>query len=157
MIKTMPKRKKCKKAKWLSEEALRISEKRREVKGKGEKERHTQLNAEFQRFERRALSSSVVPFSSCLQSFPASGSFQISQFFSSGGQSIGVSASTSVLPMNAQDWFLLRWTGCIFLQSKGLSTFSNTTVQKHVPLVSLIFLMRSLFFPILLFPSISLH
>ena len=66
------------------------------------------------------------------QSFPASGSFQMSQFFASGGQSIGVSASTSVLPMNIQDWFLLGWTGWIFLQSKGLSrVFSNTTVQKH--------------------------
>ena len=78
------------------------------------------------------ISSSVVPFSSCLQSFPASGSFQISQFFTSGGQSIGVSASTSILPMNVQDWFPLRWFGWISLQSKGLSrVFSNTTVQKH--------------------------
>ena len=78
------------------------------------------------------ISSSVVPFSSCLQSFPASGSFQMSQFFALGGQSIGVSASTSVLPMNIQDWFPLRWTGWISLQSKGLSSFfSNTTVQKH--------------------------
>ena len=79
-----------------------------------------------------AISSSVVPFSSCLQSFPASGSFQMSQFFTSGGQSIGVSASASVLPMNIQDWFPLGWTGWISLQSKGLSrVFSNTTVQKH--------------------------
>ena len=78
------------------------------------------------------LSSSVVPFSSCLQSFPASESFQMSQFFASGGQSIGVSASASVLPMNIQDWFSLGWTGWISLQSKGLLTvFSNTTVQKH--------------------------
>ena len=78
------------------------------------------------------ISSSVIPFSSCLQSFPASESFQISQLFASGGQSIGVSASTSVLPMNIQDWFPLGWTGWIFLQSKGLSrVFSNTTVQKH--------------------------
>ena len=78
------------------------------------------------------ISSSVVPFSSCLQSFPASGSFQISQFFTSGGQSIGVSASTSVLPVNTQDWSRLGWTGWISLQSKGLSrVFSNTTVQKH--------------------------
>ena len=70
--------------------------------------------------------------SSCLQSFPASGSLQMSQLFASGGQSIGVSASTSVLPMNIQDWFPLGWTGCICLQSKGLSSvFSNTTVQKH--------------------------
>ena len=78
------------------------------------------------------ISSSVVPFSSCIQSFPASGSFQMSQFFASGGQSIGVSASTSVLPMNTQDWSPLGWTGWISLQSKGLSrVFSNTTVQKH--------------------------
>ena len=76
--------------------------------------------------------SSVVPFSSHLQSFPASGSFQISQFFTSGGQSIRVSASTSVLPMNIQDWLPSGWTGWISLQSKGLSgVFSNTTVQKH--------------------------
>ena len=76
--------------------------------------------------------SSVVPFSPCLQSFPASGSFQISQFFTSDGQSIGVSASTSVLPMNSQDWSPLGWTGWISLQSKGLlRVFSNTTVQKH--------------------------
>ena len=78
------------------------------------------------------ISSSVVPFSSCLQSFPASGSFQISQFFTSGGQNIGVSVSTSVLPMNIQDWFPLGLTGWISLQSKGLWwVFSNTTVQKH--------------------------
>ena len=78
------------------------------------------------------ISSSVVPFPSCLQSFPASGSFPMSQLFTSGGQSIGVSASTSVLPMNIQDWFPLGWTGWISLQSKGLSrVFSNTTVQKH--------------------------
>ena len=78
------------------------------------------------------ISSSVVPFSSCLQSFPASGSFQMSQFFASGGQSIGVSASTSVPTMNTQDWSPLGWTGWISLQSKGLSrVFSNTIVQKH--------------------------
>ena len=78
------------------------------------------------------ISSSVVPFSSRLQSFPASGSFQMSLLFTSGGQSIGVSASTSVLPMNIQDWFPLGWTGWVSLQSKGLSrVFSNTTVQKH--------------------------
>ena len=72
------------------------------------------------------------PFSSRLQSFPASGSFQMSQFFASGGQSIGVSALASVLPMNIQDWSPLGWTGWISLQSKGLSrVFSNTTVQKH--------------------------
>ena len=78
------------------------------------------------------ISSSVIPFSSCLQPFSASGSFQMSQFFTSGGQSIGVSASASVLSMNIQDWFPLGWTGWISLQSKGLSrVFSNTTVQKH--------------------------
>ena len=78
------------------------------------------------------ISSSVVPFSSHLQSFPASGSFQMSQFFTSGGQSIGVSALTSILPMNIQNWFILGWSGWISLQSKGLSrVFSNTTVQKH--------------------------
>ena len=76
------------------------------------------------------ISPSVVPLS-CLQSFPASGSFQMSRFFTSGGQSIGVSASASVLPVNIQDWFPLGWTGWISLQSKGLSrVFSNTTVQK---------------------------
>ena len=81
--------------------------------------------------ESPTISFSVVPFS-CLQSFPAVGSFQMSQFFASGGQSIGVSASTSVLPMNIQDWFPLGWTGWISLQSKGLSrVFSNPTVQKH--------------------------
>ena len=78
------------------------------------------------------ISSSVVPFSPCLQSFPVSGSFPISQFFASGGQSIGVSASASVLPMNIQDWFPSGWTGWISLQSKRLSrVFSNTTIQKH--------------------------
>ena len=78
------------------------------------------------------ISSSVVPFSSCLQSFPTLGSFRMSQFFASGGQSIGVSASASVLPMNIEDWFPLGWTGWILLQSKRLSrVFSNTTVQKH--------------------------
>ena len=78
------------------------------------------------------ISSSVIPFSSCPQSFPASGSFPMSKLFASGGQSIGVSASASVLPMNIQDWFTLGWTGWISLQSKGLSrVFSNTTVQKH--------------------------
>ena len=80
--------------------------------------------------------SSDVPFSSCLQTFPSSGkwvsSFQMSQFFTSGSQSIGVSASISVLPMNIQDWSPLGWTGWISLQSKGLSrVFSNTTVQQH--------------------------
>ena len=77
-------------------------------------------------------SSSVIPFSSCPQSFPASGSFLMSQLATSGGQSIGVSASTSVPPMNTKDWSPLGWTGWISLQSKGLSrVFSNTTVQKH--------------------------
>ena len=78
------------------------------------------------------ISSSVVPFSSCLQSLPASGSFQMSQLFVSGGQSVGVSASAVVLLVNIQDWFLLGWTDWISLQSKGLSrVLSNTTVQKH--------------------------
>ena len=79
-----------------------------------------------------AILSSVIPFSSCPQSLPVSGSFPMSQIFAWGGQSIGVSASTSVLPMNTQDWSPLEWTGWISLQSKGLSrVFSNTTVQKH--------------------------
>ena len=76
--------------------------------------------------------SSISPFCSCPQSFPASGSFQMSQFFTSSSQSIGVSASASVLPVNIQDWFPLGWTSWISLQSKGLSrVFSNATVQKH--------------------------
>ena len=80
----------------------------------------------------KTISSSVVPFSSCLQSFPASGSFQMSQLFASGGQSIGASASTSVLPMNIQGAFLLGLTGLISLRSKGLSrVFSRTTVRMH--------------------------
>ena len=79
-----------------------------------------------------ATSSSVVPFSSCPQSLPASGSFQMSQLFTSGGQSVRVSASASVLPMNIQDSFPLGWTSWISLQSKGLSrVYSNTTVQNH--------------------------
>ena len=79
-----------------------------------------------------AISSSVVPFSSCSQSLPASKSFPMSQLFAWGGQSIGASASTSVLPKNTQDWSPLEWTGWISLQSKGLSrVFFNTTVQKH--------------------------
>ena len=78
------------------------------------------------------ISSYVIPFSSCPQSFPASGSFPMSQLFTSGDQSIGVSASASVLPMNTQDWSPSGWTGWISLQSKGLSrVLSNTTVQKH--------------------------
>ena len=80
----------------------------------------------------RTISSSVVPFSSHLQSFPASGSFQMSHFFTLVGQNIGVSTSESVLPMNIQDWFPLGLSGWISLQSKGLSrVFSNTTVQMH--------------------------
>ena len=79
-----------------------------------------------------AISSSVIPFSSCPQSLPAIGSFPMSQLFAWGGQSIGVSALASVLPMNTQDWSPLGWTGWISLLSKGLSrVFSNTTVQKH--------------------------
>ena len=78
------------------------------------------------------ISSSVIPFSSCLQSSPASGSFPVSQFFTSGGESIGASVSASVLPKNIQNWFPLGWTGWISLHSKGLSrVFCNTTVQKH--------------------------
>ena len=77
------------------------------------------------------ISSSVIPFSSHLQPFPASGSFQMRQPFASGGQSIGVSASASALPMNSQDWFPLGWTGWISLQSKGLSRVFNNIVQKH--------------------------
>ena len=84
------------------------------------------------RWHHPVISSFVVPFFPCSQSFPASGSFLKSQFFTSGGQIIEVSASTSVLPMNIQDWFPLGWTGWISLQSKELSrVFSNTTVQKH--------------------------
>ena len=79
-----------------------------------------------------AISSSVVPFSSCPQSLPASGSFPMSQLFTWGGQSTGVSASVSVLPKDTQDWSPLGWTGWISLQSKELSrVFSNTTIQKH--------------------------
>ena len=86
------------------------------------------------------ISSSVVPFSSCLQSFQASGSFPMSEFFASCGQSIGESASTPFFPMNIQDWFLLGWTGLICLQSKGLSrVFSNTTV-KSIDFLALSFL-----------------
>ena len=78
------------------------------------------------------ISSSIVPFSSCLQSFPASGSFLMSQLFTSGSQSIGVSASASILPMNIQDWFPLGLRGLISLQSKGLSSvFTSTTIWKH--------------------------
>ena len=94
------------------------------------------------------ISFSVIPFSSCLQSFPASGSFPMSRFFASGGQSI--SSPTSVLPMNIQDWFPLQWTGWISLQSKGLSgVFFNIIVQKHQffgAQLSLLFLLYFLFF-----------
>ena len=84
------------------------------------------------RWRHPTISSSVFPFSSCLLSFPGSGSFSMSQYFASGDQSIGVSALASVLPMNNQDWSPLGWTGWISLQSKGLSrVFSSTTVQKH--------------------------
>ena len=80
----------------------------------------------------QAISSSVVPFSPCLQSFPALGSFEMSQLFALGGPSIGFSVLASFLPMNTQDWSPSEWTGWISLQSKGLSNvFSNTTVQKH--------------------------
>ena len=80
----------------------------------------------------QTISCSVIPFSSCLQSFPKSEFFPLSQFFISGGQSFGASASASILLMNIQDWFPLGWTGWISLQSKGLSrVFFNTTVQKH--------------------------
>ena len=79
-----------------------------------------------------AISSSLIPFSSCPQYLPASESFPVSHLFASGGRSTWVSALTSVLPMNTQDWFPLEWTGWISLQSKGISrVFSNTTVQKH--------------------------
>ena len=93
---------------------------------------HQQVPELAQTHVHPTISSSVVPFSSHLQSFPASGSFPMTQFFASGGQSIGVSDSTSVLPMNTQDWSPLGWTCWISLQSKRLSrVFSNTTVQKH--------------------------
>ena len=94
------------------------------------------------------ISSSVVPFSSCLQSFPPSGSFQTSQFFTLDGQSIGISASTSILPMNIQDWSSLGWTSWISLLSKELSrVFSNTTVQKPSILWHLAFLIVQLSHP----------
>ena len=114
---------------WLPEEALQIAEKRKEAKGKGE--RACSNSCPLSEWCHATVSSSVLPFSSCLQSFPPSGSFE-SRFFTSYGQSIGVSASASLLSMNIQDWFPLGWTGCISLQSKGLSrVFSNITVQKH--------------------------
>ena len=90
------------------------------------------LSCPSSRWWHPTISSSVIPFSSCLQSFPASGSFPMGQFFASGSQSIGVSASVSVLPVSTQDLFPLGWTGWISLQSKGLlRVFSNSTVQKH--------------------------
>ena len=92
----------------------------------------TQTHVHVSRWCHPTISSSVIPFSSCLQSFPASGSFPMSQFFTSGGQSIGVSASALVLPMNIQNWFPLGLTDWNSFQSKGLSrAFSNTTVRKH--------------------------
>ena len=92
----------------------------------------TQKSCPLSQWYHPTISSSVVPFSSCLQSFLSSKSFQMSPVFSSGGQSIGASASASFLPMNILDWFPLGWTGWVSLQSKGLSrVFSNTTVQKH--------------------------
>ena len=86
------------------------------------------------------ISSSVIPFSSCPQSFPASGSFQMSQFFASGGQSIGVSASISVLPMNTQDWFPLGWTGWISLSPRDSKKSSPTPQFKHINSSALSFL-----------------
>ena len=86
------------------------------------------------------ISSSVTPFSSCLQSFPASGSFQMSQSFLSGGQRIGVSASASVLPMNTQDWSPLGWTGLISLLSKGISRIFSTPQFKSINSLALSFL-----------------
>ena len=91
-----------------------------------------QNSCPLSRWYHPSISSSVIPFSSCPKSLPALGSFQMSQFFASGGQSIGVLATTSVLPMNTQDWSPLGWTGWISLQSKGLSrVFANITVQNH--------------------------
>ena len=92
----------------------------------------TQTQHPSSRWCHPAISSSVVPFSSCSQSLPASGSFPVSQLFTWGGQSTGVSALASFLPKNTQDWSPLEWTGWLSLQSRGLSrVFSNTTVQKH--------------------------
>ena len=98
---------------------------------------------------------SVVPFSSCPQSFPASGSFQMSQLFTWGSQSIGVSSSTSVLQVNTQDWSPLGWAGWISLQSKGLSgVFSNTTVQKHQFFFFFFFLLYNI---VLVLPYINVN
>ena len=109
-----------------------------------------------------AISSSVIPFSSCPQSLPASGSFPMSQLFAWGGQSIKVSASASVLPVNTQDWSALEWTGWFSLQSKGLSrVFSSTTVQKHqffgAPLFSQSNFHIHTFFGALLFSQSNSH
>ena len=91
-----------------------------------------QTHVQWNKWSHPTISSSVTLFSSCPQSFPASGSFPVSRLFTSGGLSIGVSAAASVFPMNIQGWFPLRLTGLISLQSKGLSrVFSSTTVQKH--------------------------
>ena len=98
------------------------------------------------------ISSSIIPFSSCPQSFPASGSFQMSQLLASGSQSIGASASTSVFPMNIQDWSSLGWTGWISLQSKGLSrVFSNTHALRYEALPA-----QSCFSHLLFFTDASL-
>ena len=103
----------------------------------------TQTQCPSSRWCHPTILSSVIPLSSHLQSFPASGSFLMSQFFTSGGQSIRASASTSVLPINIQDWFPLGWTGLISLQSKGLSrVFSNNTVQKHQFLALSLFMVQ---------------
>ena len=101
------------------------------------------------------ISSFVVPFSSCPQSFPASRAFQMSQLFASGDQSIGISASTSVLPMNTQEWSPLGWTGWISLQSKELSrVFSNTTVQKHRFFGAQLSLIWFIFYKPLIYPLV---
>ena len=93
---------------------------------------HHQLPNSLNQLCHPIISSSVISFFSNLQTFPASGSFPMRQLFTSGGQSIGVSASASVFPMKIQDWFPLGWTDCIFFQSKQISrVFSNTTVKKH--------------------------
>ena len=100
----------------------------------------TQTHVHWVQWCHLTISSSVIPFSSHLKSFPASGSFQMSQLFTSGGQSIGVSASTSVLPMNTQGWSPLGWTGWISLQSKGLSRVFSTSQFKSINSLVLSFL-----------------
>ena len=98
------------------------------------------------------ISSSVIPFSSCPQSFPALGSFQISQLSASGGQSIGVSSSTSVLPMNTQDWSPLGWTGWISLQSKGLSSlFQHYSSKALILWHSAFFIVKAVVFPVVMY------